>query len=494
MKRISTAILIMVFICTKAQTIDDVLRYSTENLQGTARFQGMSGAFGTLGGDFSALHANPASSAVFNHSQFTITSANYNSRNNAFFENNAQTTTNNALELNQAGAVFVFTSAESSWKKVALAFNFDMVQNFDNTVFAAGSTSQGIDNYFLNFAHGQKLKPLRLQPGESVAAAYLDIGADPNLGFAAQQAFLGLQSGIIAPDNANDDENTSYFSNALYNTVNQEFVQSTLGYNSKFTVNLAGQYLENLYLGASLNFHTVLYEQLTLLDEDGYDQNSPVQFTQFDNFLRTQGSGFSFSLGGIAKLNDNLRLGGSYQSPTWYELQDELSQRIDNVIDFSLVNLFDEYRIKTPAKLTGSAAIIFGKRGLLSIDYSYQDMAQAELRPTNDPNFSAENDFIASQLGVVHTFRLGGEFKIKALSLRGGYRFEESPYTDKTIISDLNGFSGGIGYDFGGSRLDLSFSRTEQDVTTFFFDSGIDSAALVDRTNTHIAMSYTLKF
>lgn len=499
MKRISTAILVLVCVYTKAQTIDDVLRYSTENIQGTARFQAMSGAFGALGGDLSALHANPASAAVFNHSQFTITGANYNSNNNALFENNVQNTTNNAVALNQLGGVFVFNSEDSAWKKLTLAFNYDLAQNFNNTIFAAGRTAQGVDNYFLNFAQGQLLERLRVDSEEFIGDAYLDIGA--SFGFATQQAFLGFQAGIIEPVE-DDDANTAYVSNALYNTVNQEFRQSTSGYNSKFTVNVAGQYRENLYLGASLNVHTVAYERLTLLDEDGYDANSLVQFTIFDNLLRTEGYGFSLSLGGIARLSDNFRVGASYQSPTWYRLQDELSQRINTniavpdigFIDFSIVNLFEEYRIKTPGKFTGSAAVVFGKKGLLSFDYSYQDMAQAELRPTTDPSFSAENAFIAEQLDVVHTFRAGGEFKIKAVSVRGGYRFEGSPYRNDAIVGDLNGFSGGVGYTFGVSSLDLALSRTEQDITTFFLDSGIDNAALVNQINTNVALSYTLKF
>lgn len=500
MKRILTFITVFSCAFLSAQNINDVLRYSSEDLQGTARFQGMSGAFGALGGDLSSLNINPAGSAVFNHSLFTISGSNYNRNNDAFFGNSVENTDINSLEINQVGGVFVFKSSDDSpWKKIALAFNYDMVQNFDNEFFAAGNTTQGIDNYFLNFAQGQELGPLRVQQGEFIEEAYLDIGS--GLGFGAQQAFLGFQAGLIEPT-VDDDTNTSYFSNAQYNNVYQGYFQSTTGYNSKFTVNFAGQYQENLYLGASLNFHSVLYDRLTLLDEDGYDTDSPVQFTTFDNLLRTEGYGFSFSLGAIAKLNDNIRVGGSYQSPTWYEFTDDTSQRINstlaepdiNFIDFGIVNLFEEYRIKTPAKLTGSLAVIFGKDGLLSFDYGYQDMSQAELRPTSDPSFSAENDFIANELGVVTTYRLGGEFRIDQVSLRAGYRFEESPYENEDIIGDLTGYSGGIGYNFGGSRLDLAVNRTEQDINTLLFESGINSSAIINRINTNVTLGYTLKF
>ena len=76
MKRISTFIMVLACTFASAQTIDDVMRYSTENLQGTERFQAMGGAFGALGGDLSALNVNPAGSAVFNFSEISITGSN----------------------------------------------------------------------------------------------------------------------------------------------------------------------------------------------------------------------------------------------------------------------------------------------------------------------------------------------------------------------------------------------------------------------------------
>ena len=42
----------------KAQTIEDALRYSSESLNGTARFNALSGAFGALGADVSSIAIN----------------------------------------------------------------------------------------------------------------------------------------------------------------------------------------------------------------------------------------------------------------------------------------------------------------------------------------------------------------------------------------------------------------------------------------------------
>ncbi|GLU44000.1 transporter [Muricauda sp. NBRC 101325] len=492
----------MVLVCAfaSAQTIDDVLRFSSEDLQGTPRFQAMGGAFGALGGDLSAINVNPAGSAVFNYNEITFTGTNYHRNNDAFYGGGMTNTTMNDLNFNQAGGVFVFQASDKNpWRKIALAVNYDMVQNFENEFLARGSSSVGIDNYFLNFAQGEPLGPLRTQDGEYIEDAYLDIGS--SLGYGPQQAFLGFQAGIIEPV-ADDDSNTSYYSNANYNSVNQRYVNNTSGYNSKFTFNFSGQYKENLYVGAALNFHSVFYDQVTYFDEDGYNANSLIQSSSFDNLLHTDGSGFSFSLGAIAKLNESVRIGGSYQSPTWYRLRDDTSQRINSnlavsdisYINFGIVNLYPDYRIQTPAKITGSAALVFGKSGLISFDYSYQDMSQAKLKPSSDPSFADENNYISNTLGVVNTYRIGGEYRIDQVSLRAGYRFEDSPYEDGSTVGELNAYSGGIGYNFGASRIDLSYTRMEQDVNTYFFDGGLDLASLVNRVNTNISLGYSMKF
>lgn len=499
MKRIPFFILGLLCANLGAQTIDDVLRYSTENLIGTPRFQAMGGAFGALGGDLSALGVNPAGSAVFSFSEIGITGTYAHNSNDAHYGGSLWNTKDNSFDLNQIGGVFVFKATDSPWKTLAVAFNYDMVQNFDNEFVANGTTSSGIDNYFLNFAQGEPLGPLRTQEGELVEEAYLDIGA--NMGFGSQQAFLGFQAGIIEPT-VDDDTNTSYFSNAVYSNVDQRYFRSTSGHNSKFSLNFASQYEDFLYLGAMINLHGLVYDRVTYLDESGYDAASPIRNIAFDNRLHTEGNGFSFNLGAIGRLGDMVRVGASYQSPTWYTLTDDTAQRINSdlavadigYINFGIVNLYEEYKVKTPGKVTGSLALVFGQEGLISFDYGYQDLSKAELRPASDPNFAAENDYIANTLGAVNSFRLGGEYRIERFSLRAGYRHEGSPYEQGDFIGDLNGYSAGIGYDFGGSRLDLGYSRTEQDIGTFLFDSGIDNAALLDRVNSHVTLGYTVRF
>ena len=65
----------------KAQSIADAIRYSSESLNGTARFNALSGAFGALGADVSSIIINPAGSAIFVKSAGSATISILNKKN-----------------------------------------------------------------------------------------------------------------------------------------------------------------------------------------------------------------------------------------------------------------------------------------------------------------------------------------------------------------------------------------------------------------------------
>ena len=147
MKNSILGVLLVVVGLTHAQTIDDVLRYSLEDIKGTARFHSMAGAFGALGGDLSALNVNPAGSSVFSEDQFSITGNFFDLQNETTYGGNTRINPFNSLDLNQAGAVFVYRN-NGPWRKVALGINYEQVQDFDNEFRAVGNSTEGIDNYF----------------------------------------------------------------------------------------------------------------------------------------------------------------------------------------------------------------------------------------------------------------------------------------------------------------------------------------------------------
>lgn len=482
-----------------AQDISDAVRYSSDEIQGSARFRGLSGAFGALGGDMSAVSINPAGSAIFSRSHASLSLSNQNIDNDISYFNGFSSSSQSNLDINQGGAAFVFnnTNSNSLWKKIVLSVAYDKVANFDDDWSVNGTGTNSIDSYFLAFAQGQRLDQISAFPGESITDAYAEIGSF--YGFGNQQAFLGYESFIFDPVNDTDD-NTAYISNIAPGSFNQRFTSIARGYNGKFSFNVASQLNDNLYLGVNLNSHFISYERFTNLLESNNNAGSIVTQVDFDNNLLTTGTGFSFQLGAILKLTKEFRAGLAYNSPTWFTLNDETIQSIATVrndgnssitqiVNPNIVNIFPDYRLQTPGKITGSLAYVFSDQGLLSFDYSRKDYGNTEFRPTSDQFFAAQNAVISNTLKVANTYRLGGEYRYKQLSFRGGYRFEESPYEDDTFYGDLSGFSLGLGYNFGNMKLDLAFDQSERTIDNQLYTVGLTDAATIDGTNTNVTLS-----
>lgn len=484
----------LTFSFAQSQDITDALRYSQDNLNGTARFRAMGGAFGALGGDLSAININPAGSAVFSNNQMAVTLSNYSTKNNSNYFGTNVSENNNSFDLNQAGGVFVFKdrNPNSDWKKFSLAVNYDNTNNFDNSIFSAGTNpTNSVANYFLSFANGVPLSDLE------------DLNYE-DLNNGGQQAFLAYQGYIINPV-TNNANNTLYTSNVAAggNYYQENSIVST-GFNGKLSFNAATQYKDKLYLGINLNSHFTDYTQSSSFYEDNSNPlglNDQVTSLRFDNDLYTYGTGFSFQLGAIAKVSDEIRLGLAYESSTWYKLNDELTQKLvavssnssgslppDNV-NPQVTNVYEPYKLQTPSKLTGSFAYVFGKSGLISVDYAIKDYSNTKFKPENDSYYRDVNSYMNSVLDKTSELRIGAEYKIKEWSLRAGLRKEQSPFKNKTTIGDLTGYSGGLGYNFGSTKVDLSYSTAERNSQQGFFNQGFTDGARINSTRDTVSLT-----
>jgi long-subunit fatty acid transport protein len=149
--------------------------------------------------------------------------------------------------------------------------------------------------------------------------------------------------------------------------------------------------------------------------------------------------------------------------------------------------IFQPYKLQTPGKWTGSFAYIFGKKGLISLDYSMKDYSNMEYRPQND--FPNENRTMRNLLTTSSEVRVGTEYKIKKLSLRGGYRWEQSPYKDGNAIGDLTGYSGGLGYNFGSTKVDLAYAHAKRNYNLQFFSQGLVDPARIENITDNVTLT-----
>ncbi|MGB0376877.1 MAG: hypothetical protein ACPGC5_06775 [Flavobacteriaceae bacterium] len=483
-----------------SQTLSDVLRYNAADIPGDARFTAMGGAFGALGGNLSGMSLNPAGSSVFLYTELGLSAQLTNQNIESAYFSSAEESSKDRFRFPQFGGVFVMEGDEDDWTKVSFGFNIQRLQDFNRVYRVSGNNpNNGLDAYFLNYAQGNALSQLELLQGETYGDAYADIGEV--YGYGTQQAFLGYQGYIINPDSY-DDNNTQYSSNAIYDRRNHQFLVESSGYHRKFTFNFSAAYQNKFHIGLNINSHQVEYEESNGLEERGYATNSGLQYTYFANELSSLGRGLSFDLGVIALYND-LRVGLSYQSPTWFTFVDETKQRLDvdyldnnqlisEIIDPGVINGYPEYDLRTPSKLTLSMAYTFKGRGLISIDFGTQNPQNTRFEDQNSSYFAGLNDRIKNEFIRSNFLRVGSEIRVNdQISLRAGYSTEGA--LQSSLTQENNSYSIGVGYDMGASALNLALVKRERLLSQELYSTGLDDHYTLNFRPLQVVVSYVFR-
>ena len=447
--------LVILYLCSfaiSAQSLsfsDRAVLFSTEGNFGTARYVGMSGAFGALGNDMSAVDINPAGLAVYNKGEFSTTFAYRDTNINSTFYGNSISNNDDYFRFSQIGGLNSWDSfGNPDIYKFAFGFNYSVVNDFNNNYIAQGNS--GIPQY----------------------------PDDPDFNF---------------DDNPDNDIN-------YINVDDQYFYNYTSGINDKFNFSFATLYKEIVYMGASMAFHHINFYQNTVFEESSNDGEGNTMDVRKIDYLSTYGGGFNFGLGIIVTPTKGLRLGASYQSPIWYNLTERYEYRIDYAFngelspdyEYPYPNYFD-FKLKTQGKFTGSVAYVFGQYGLISFDYIYQGYKKTNLSPSS--NFIDENLDLSTGLRNTNSFKIGTEWKYNALSFRGGYRIIQTPYINSSSEYDTKGYSLGLGIKFSKRfGLDFAYDNSSYLDTYRFMSAEGANPAQLDITNNRFTSSLVLAF
>jgi long-subunit fatty acid transport protein len=451
-------LLLVAFATTISTSYSQALNYnelgvlfSKDNYNGTARYNAMSGTFGALGSDISSTDINPAGAAVAIKSKFAVTLANKSITNNINYYGNSNNIQDEYFNISQAGGIFVFdiNDRNSDWNRIAFSFNYRVKTDFDNVI--SGNGNSGVPFY------------------------------DEDLNY------------------------TESPTSTSYRPLDQYFSFDTRGSNSDFNIGFSAVHDNKLYIGASLKFHNLEFKETSYLDEINQDDQGNtivVSDTTYDRFI--QGNGFSFNLGFIYKLNKFIRLGASYESPTWYHESIEEFGKDFAILDINDPDnvgiLYEEgsfegpysFRFTTPSRLTASGAIVFGKKGLLSVDYTYKDFRNFNYRES-DPILQEANQSFSTDFRASQRLSVGSEWVFDRLSLRGGYSYEKDPNLNvggNTNKDNIKSFSAGIGYNFGNTQIDLSYQQSEnRQFYTLYNNSDINIANNIKRIAATVTFS-----
>jgi len=446
--------------------VDDALRFSQTGLSGTTRFQAMGGVNTALGADLTSVGGNPAGMGFYRKSEWSITPS-------LNFTNNTGSMLNNSLSDGSAffsipnfGLVFSNVRPDtdkSDWRGGTWGFSYNRLQSFNNQRSYLGGVNRqnSIIDYLRSTADQLDIPARELEVNQDQIG--FNVGYNQML---AQLAYNGfLIDGLDADRDGKFDPDNYYRSNLSANFrigPKNELIEDpsevrpsgtirTTGGNNQWSFSYGGNYKDKLYIGATVGLATIRYSE----KNDYTESVVSSTFSLLDNYTLTDrldvsGTGINATLGLIYRINDVVRVGGSFTTPTIYQMTEtsstELLTNIRNrraIPNFTTAPSYNlrsvdtdfEYRLTTPLRASLGAAIFLGKLGFISGDIEYRPYRAA--RVNGDFGVSAPgvnqsvvyNNEIRDVYRNLFNFRVGAEFRYDIFRLRGGVMIQDDPFS-----------------------------------------------------------------
>lgn len=393
----------------------DALNFSlTDPVAGTARYTGMAGAMGALGGDATAMKDNPAGMGIYRRSDITM---NY---------------------------TVGYASGDNLATPNRFINNFAFVLNLGNSDNEKGyiTSSLGVSyNRLKNFKRYSELTTL------NNPVSVTDVIPDVDYYFYKTPRDFELE------------------------TVNTSIKYTEKGKIGEWNISYGLNISNIVYLGTSVGFVNLNYKQFALYEEQERWKNINGYWC-LDNTYEVSGKGLNFKFGIIVAPIDFIRVGLAYHMPTLYENMDEyVLKRVNRELFYiSNVSYFD---IQTPSKWQGSLGFIIGKRAIVGLEYQLEDFSAIKTYYDGALDQVSKN-YINSEMNITHTIKAGGEVKIiDGVSFRAGLAFVSNPSTKLPesvysapesfqvypLVQPQNRFyyTGGIGYRGESFYLEMAY-------------------------------------
>jgi hypothetical protein len=485
-KHILTALVSLSSVCVFAQIPEDVLKYSWQPVNGTARINAVGGAMGSLGGDISAMFTNPAGIAFFKTTDFVISPGFNFLKNKSNYRSTGTTDKTSAFNFGPTGIVGGWQGRNKWSNSISLGVNRSA--NFNNSIYYTGA------NDFSSF-------------GEQYAAELANSGADIGSADEVSRLSLGSQMAIwnyfidttTLPGNTNPDVISLSMWDALKNGGDYLVTQSnsieTSGGVTEVALGYAANWNDKVYVGGTFGLPIVSYRKESVLREEDAtgDPDNNFDFSELRETFTTKGVGINAKLGVIYKPVEYFRLGFAVHTPTWYSFEDTYSGRMTVNLDnfrstpgtttVTAEQLYGstptyKYELITPWKfmLSGSYVIreiedVRKQKGFITADIEYATYKSNKFRNAEDYDdngyYDGLNDVMKEYYKNTFNFRVGGELKFTTIMGRLGFAYYGNPYKDKELKASKMYISGGLGYRNAGMYIDLTYAHGLQKDVNF---------------------------
>jgi hypothetical protein len=437
---------------------EDALKFNSYRNTGSARVQGMGGAFTALGGDLSNSFLNPAGLGFYNKSEFTITPIFSGAKTNATYIDNISNLSSSNMRIGQIGAVFSNRGVGSRKKRTAWSISYNALANFANDYTFSGSNKRSsISDYFAEKATMR-----------NISSTNLDKEFDTNSGLAQNVTSMAYQAFLIDPL-----DNNAYIASELSTPVNQVGNVTEAGNLGQMNFGYGVNYDDKTYIGGSIGIQNLNYSQLTDMSES-FPNGDVFKGFQFSDELFVKGTGINANFGVIMKLSENLRFGANISSPTGMKINETYtsSVSIDQLpntftTDYPTISTVPndfKYKVTSPLRANvGTALFLPKKLGVISIDAEYVGYSMMNIKDKEDVTWSNDQKRgIQSEFKDVVNIKAGTEIRAGQGRFRAGLNYLGDPRKVAQTYNSKASLIGTLGAGFRSTKFfaDLSYSRS----------------------------------
>ena len=187
----------------KAQTVYDAVNIAQKDLNGTARFVGMGGAMGALGGDISTISTNPAGIGIYRSNDAMVTMGYSITGSESKFGGNTFEANKNRWSFDNAGFVISTKIGNlTPLRYVNFGFNYHKSKSFYKNMTMGGLLGKVGSDYVSQVAS------MAMQATDGAYAYYQDYSSYLDYGksdiyrndYAGWLGSMGFQSGLLFED------------------------------------------------------------------------------------------------------------------------------------------------------------------------------------------------------------------------------------------------------------------------------------------------------
>lgn len=509
MKRILFALVIVLTAQGSfAQDPTDALRYSFLTGEGgTARNQALGGAGASLGGEFTSLFLNPAGLGFYKTGDFIFSPSLLMNSNEAHYLGKTSYADGQKLGIGASGILFSTEYVNRKIKSVTLGIGVNKSANFNNNIYYQGSNKTS--SYSEKFI--EELRRDNATDVNTIANAYP---------YGASMAF---NTYLINPVTDAGGNITDFFTLAdpamgLRQTMNK----TTSGGITDIAIGVGANHENRFFFGGTVTVPMLKYKREAIYreeDESGASNND-FAFFEADEILETKGVGINLKLGVMYKPSDDLQVGLSFFTPTFYQMTDLYDMAITTdpegfegqgtlTQNSAYLNndnfLRATYNMVTPLRTILSGTYFFGtgemmaqQKGFITADIEYVNYKGSNFLDAN--NDQAYKDYYRELNGIIDNLykgalnaRIGGELKLNTVMLRLGGAYYGNPYQNEQ--TDLFKISGGIGYRYRGFYVDLAYTHGIHNTVEYPYrlDRVNVPPALLNNAASNLALTFGFK-